>query len=284
MTLLSVLRVMVAGVTVVGMINMGVSGAAVSCEPEEYYSTITALDSGPPTNRNEWQQLYSSLHALLVQTHVVIPYTSDDTDVWDALRVVDQDPNNDQNVWLLYANRTEPFITHGDNDGWNREHVIPRSYGLFDNGPDYSDVHNLRASDASVNSARGNLYFDNCEPSVDSTCTRPAHVEAAPDTAKNSFQFYPSAYRKGDIARGVFYMALRYNGTGGENGESNTEQLRLTDCPCRDTHAFGKLTTLLEWAREDEVDATELTRNNLTCSLFQVRHCLPMNCAVLIIY
>ena len=33
---------------------------------------------------------------------------------WDALRVLDRDPANSSNVWLLYANRTEPYITNGE--------------------------------------------------------------------------------------------------------------------------------------------------------------------------
>lgn len=243
------------------------AASAVSCEVNSYYDSITGLDSGPPTSREEWITLYTSLHELLMQTHVTIPYTSSSTDVWDALQILDVDPANSSNVWLLYANRTQPFETHGQSTGWNREHVIPRSYGLFDSGPDYSDLHNLRAADANVNSARSNLYFDNCEPAIDSTCQRPAHIEAAPDTSKNSQKFYPSAYMKGDIARSAFYMALRYNGT-----ESNTEQMRLTDCPCVANHAFGNMSTLLEWARADEVDGAEEKRNNLTCSLFQVCH------------
>jgi endonuclease I len=246
------------------------SGAAMSCEVNSYYSSITGLETGPPASREGWITLYESLHELLVQTHVIIPYTSSSTDVWDALQILDQDPSNPANVWLLYANRTEPFVTHGQSSGWNREHVIPRSYGLFDNGPDYSDLHNLRASDANVNSARSNLYFDNCEPDRDDTCQRPAHIEAESDTSKNSLKFYPSAYRKGDIARSAFYMALRYNGTGGLHGEANTEQIVLSECPCVDRHAFGNLSSLLEWAREDSVDAAEEARNNLACSLFQV--------------
>ena len=244
--------------------------ATAICELSSYYNSITGLDSGPPTSREGWTTLYSELHELLVQTHIVIPYTASTTDVWDALRVLDQDPNNADNVWLLYANRTEPYDTHGLSTGWNREHVIPRSYGLFDNGPDYSDLHNLRAADATVNSARSNLFFDNCDPLKDVSCQQPAHIEAAPDTSKNSLKFNPSSYRRGDIARSAFYMSIRYNGTNGHNGEANTEQMKLTDCPCLADHSFGNLTTLLQWAHEDPVDTAELRRNNLTCFLFQV--------------
>ena len=133
-----------------------------------------------------------------------------------------------------------------------------------ENGPDFSDLHNLRAEDANVNSARNNLYYDNCYPSKDASCQQPAHVEAGQDTAKNSYHFMPPENVKGDIARGVFYMALRYNGS------INTEKnIRLGDCPCVLDYVFGNLTTLLQWSKDDEISDGEMMRNNLTCALFQ---------------
>ena len=143
---------------------------------------------------------------------------------------------------------------------------MPTHSPLFvgESGPDFSDLHNLRAEDANVNSARNNLYYDNCYPSVDSSCSQPAHSESGADTAKNSFHFMPPVKDKGDIARGVFYMALRYNGS-----TDTVENIRLGDCPCVLDHVFGNLTTLLKWSEDDDVSPRELTRNNLTCSLFQ---------------
>ena len=133
-----------------------------------------------------------------------------------------------------------------------------------ESGPDFSDLHNLRAEDANVNSARNNLYYDDCYPSEDSSCDQPAHIESGADTAKNSFHFMPPAKDKGDIARGVFYMALRYNGS-----SATVENIRLGDCPCVLDHVFGNLSTLLQWSQGDDISEGEVTRNNLTCSLFQ---------------
>ena len=239
-----------------------------SCEVSDYYKDIPELEDGPPVDRNGWVSLSQKLYTLLYETHNIIPYTSSATDVWDALIVLDQDPANSSQVWLIYANRSAVSSHHGDSTGWNREHLIPRSYGLFDNGPDYSDLHNLRASDANVNSARNNLYYDDCYPSEDPTCQQPAHIEAAPDTAKNSLKFMPPEKMKGDIARSTFYMALRYNGRDAE--ATNTEQIVLSPCACVASQMFGNLTTLLHWSENDGVDAAESSRNNLTCSLFQV--------------
>ena len=102
-------------------------------------------------------------------------------------------------------------MCHGQfcTDGWNREHVWPKSYGIGTSGDDYTDVHNLRACDWSVNSARGNLFFGECDPSLDSSCSSPAHSEAASDTAANSVLWMPPAAVRGDIARTLFYMEVR---------------------------------------------------------------------------
>mmetsp|Transcript_4287 Transcript_4287/g.7291 ORF Transcript_4287/g.7291 Transcript_4287/m.7291 type:complete len:522 (-) Transcript_4287:304-1869(-) len=240
------------------------SGSNASCELSSFYSSIPELSNGKPTTRDGWESVLNKLNNLLEDTHVTVPYTSTSTDVWDALRVLDRDPSNSSNVWLLYANRTEPYATNGLTTGWNREHLIPRSYGLGESGPDFSDLHNLRAEDANVNSARNNLYYDDCYPSQDATCDQPAHIESAADSAKNSFHFMPSKKDKGDIARGVFYMAVRYNGS-----TSTVENMRLGDCPCVLDHVFGNLTTLLQWSTEDVVSDREAIRNNLTCTLFQ---------------
>lgn len=248
-----------------------VRSATEACATDDYYSGITYLLPGQqPSNQEEWEILITELYTLLQATHVVIPYTSTSTDVWDALGVLDADPSDPAKVMLTYSGVSMDWSRNGDTTGWNREHVWPRSYGLFDNGADYSDLHNLRPADMNVNSARNNLYYDDCYPGEDPTCTQPAHIEAASDTAKNSFKFMPSASEKGDLARAAFYVALRYNGTIGVLPEPNTEQLTLSACPCVANQFFGNLTTLLQWHALDAVTEAELNRNNQTCFLYQV--------------
>lgn len=237
------------------------------CEKSEYYSGISyLLPGGEPTSQAEWEELITQLYDLLRSSHVVVSYD----DAWEALGVLDADPSDPSKVMLVYSNTSMAFEGHGLSTTWNREHVWPRSYGLFDNGPDYSDLHNLRPADANVNSARNNLYYDDCYPEVDSSCSRPAHSEAASDTAKNSFKFMPSAAEKGDLARAAFYDSLRYNGSYGASSERNTEQLTLSDCACVSRQMFGNLTTLLTWHMFDPVTAAEEARNDRTCSDFQV--------------
>lgn len=258
--------------SVVAAVACLVPAASAGCNKDDYYSGISYLQPGnQPTDEAEWRDLISQLYSLLRNTHVIIPYTSSSTDVWDALGVLDADPTNASNVILTYSGISMAWSLNGKSAGWNREHVWPRSYGLFDNGPDYSDLHNLRPADWGVNSARSNLYYDDCYPSVDPACTQPAHAEAASDTAKNSYKFMPSEGEKGDLARVAFYDALRYNGP----PEDKTENLTLSDCACVSKQNFGNLTTLLRWHQMDAVTVAEQDRNNKTCHLYQVssEHC-----------
>ena len=140
----------------------------------------------------------------------------------------------------------------GMTSAWNREHLFPKSYGVGYDGADTSDLHALRPADWGVNSARNNLFFDWCNDT--SVCTSPAHAEAAATTAKDSQRFQPPEAVRGDIARSLFYMALRYNAElVDETQEVNTEPLTLGDCPCGETAELGILSTLLTWHRQDPV-------------------------------
>ena len=95
---------------------------------------------------------------------------------------------------------------------WNREHLWSRSHGVGSSGKDNTDLHHLRPSDCNVNSARNNLYFGQCGIASTSYCDSPAHPEAAIDTAHDAATFLPPVNVRGDIARAILYMDLRYDG------------------------------------------------------------------------
>lgn len=165
------------------------------------------------------------MHQLIKDTHRnVLPYTS----VWDGLISVDSTVDS-ANVHLIYSDKDIPATPYdnGTCTYWNREHLWPRSRGVSDTGPDNTDLHHIRPVDCNVDSARGNLYFGQCGTvSVMSSCVSPAHIEAATDTEKDITVFLPPASQRGDMARSIFYMDLRYDGD-----EPYTENLIVTDCP-----------------------------------------------------
>eukprot|EP00656_Telonema_subtile_P055677 TRINITY_DN8691_c0_g1_i3.p1 TRINITY_DN8691_c0_g1~~TRINITY_DN8691_c0_g1_i3.p1 ORF type:complete len:425 (+),score=62.83 TRINITY_DN8691_c0_g1_i3:120-1394(+) len=230
--------------------------SAEDCLIEQFYAPITTeLDQVP----RDWDILAPTITERLRYPHRIVPYTSSHFDIWDALAITDQDVQDPESVQLIYAPpRTAPANSYPS--GWNREHLFPRSWGLFDTGADFPDLHNLRASDPKVNGARGNLWFDDCSVG----CITPAHPLAASDTSRNGESFTPPVAIRGDVARAVMYMALRYDGA-----DPNTMNLKLTSCPCLASSPprFGNLSTLLRWHREDPPDAAEVTRNLRACNI-----------------
>jgi len=176
--------------------------------------------------------------------------------VWDALKVTDQDPANANNVILLYSGRSQSKSTNGGGaNDWNREHVWAKSHGDFGTatGPG-TDLHHLRPEDVTVNSTRGNLDFDEGGTSV---------AQCSGCTA-DSDSFAPRAAVRGDVARMIFYMAVRYEG---DDGFANLE---LNDSVNNGTAPYiGKLSVLKAWAAADPPDAFEKNRNEVIYSQFQ---------------
>lgn len=207
-------------------------------------------------------QLMEKLHSI-VSPHHSLPYNQ----VWDALKVLDaadiDHPKDSPNVIEIYSLRAVPKSLAGKPQGWNREHLWPRSYGLS-KGPDFSDLHNLHPADVNVNSSRGNKYYGMCVPST-MECLRPANPKAAPDTAADKESWTPPAKVRGDIARSVLYMALRY----GFNQPLGSHNLHVSDSPSMEDARMGLLSVLLEWNEVDPPSRSEQLRNDNICKLYQ---------------
>lgn len=214
-----------------------------------YYQSALGL-------RND--SLKSELHQI-IDNHTEYPYSSSSTDTWDLLKAADQDPTNPANVILLYSGRSvDGAQEYNNGSGWNREHVWAKSRGDFgtSQGPG-TDAHHLRACDISVNSTRNNRNFDNCVNCVDV-------IDEGQNTGSKYDQgvwtFEPRDEVKGDVARMIFYMAVRYEGGSGEPDLELTDTLQsqTSQAPL---HAMRS--TLLAWHRSDTVDAYERNRNEV---------------------
>ena len=191
--------------------------------------------------------LKSALHNI-IDDHTEKSYG----DLWDILKESDEDPDNSSNFILIYTGRSISN-TSGYPD-FNREHVWAKSHGDFGNNPPAgTDAHHIRPSDVSVNSDRGNKDFDNGGTQ---------HSEAT-GCYWDSDSWEPRDAVKGDVARMMFYMAVRYEGD-----VSGEPDLELVDYITGSTSSpiFGKLNTLLEWHNEDPVDDFERNRNEVVYS------------------
>ena len=194
-------------------------------------------------------ELKAALHNI-IKEHTRLTYSQ----VWDALKETDEDPANSNNVILLYANNSISKSSNGGNVGqWNREHVWPQSHGNFGTsiGPG-TDLHHLKPEDVQANSSRGNKDFDN-GGNKNSFC----------DCYTDSDSWEPPDHVKGDVARMMFYMAVRYEG----DGELDLELVDYTGTGSNPI--LGKLSTLLEWNELDPVDDFEQNRNNIIYTKWQ---------------
>lgn len=195
-------------------------------------------------------ELKAALNNVL-RGHVRFTYAQ----VWDAISYTDEDPANTNNVILLYAGRSQAktFRAGLSNslDAWNREHVWAKSHGFPNESQyGYTDLHHLRPADVSINSSRGNKDFD-----VGGT-----PLTEAPENKTDTDSFEPRNAVKGDVARMIFYMDVRYEG----NDDSGTPDLSVPNIAPTGSTApqMGKLCVLLAWHLADPVDSFEARRNH----------------------
>ncbi|TYB79518.1 endonuclease [Bizionia myxarmorum] len=218
-------------------------GIVASTQANGYYDSLDGL--ADVNLKQAIQDIIANPDEVRAQTYA---------DVIDILKEADQNPERSNEVWLVYLEKGRAKLDYQlssvSTGKWNREHTFPRSragyYSIADDeiadGKDIfwatnadslrhgnSDAHALRAADGPENSSRGNQFYGEYN---------------GPAGTVGGF--------KGDVARGVFYLAVRYNG------------LDLVDgFPDGNTGQFGDLQTLLEWHRNDPPDDFEMNRNNV---------------------
>ena len=195
--------------------------------------------------------LKSSLHTI-ISDQTRLSYSQ----VWDALKATDQDPANSSNVILLYTGRSQSKSENGGDVGdWNREHVWAKSHGDFGTatGPG-TDIHHLRPEDVQVNSTRGNKDFDNGGSAV----------SGAPGNYTDGNSFEPRDAVKGDVARMILYMAVRYE------GDDAFADLEPNDSVSNGSAPYiGRLSVLKQWSQEDPPDSFERNRNEIIFDRYQ---------------
>ncbi|ACU07602.1 hypothetical protein FIC_01152 [Flavobacteriaceae bacterium 3519-10] len=184
--------------------------------------------------------LKADLASLITATHTkVISYDELKT----LMRTSDADPAVSGNMLMIYGSQASG--THqrsrSANGSWNREHVYAKSKGtpnLGTSGPG-ADGHHLRPSDVTLNSTRGSLLFDDGTGAM------------AYKTSRGGW--YPGDEWKGDVARILMYMYVRYN--------VRCLPLNITMNPSTYSQDFPDI--LLKWNIEDPVSPFEITRNNV---------------------
>lgn len=161
----------------------------------------------------------------------------------------------------------------------DKEHVWAKSHGFSPDGDPAAgagtDLHHLIAADHNTNNLHNNLYYGNVKDK--STAKEVLCYYADGSTAVSGWigpdvdgdnVFEPTDVAKGDIARALLYMGVRYS----KYLETNTREepyLLLTDDKNQaddNEHFHGvhqHLSDILQWNELDPVSDYEIHRNNL---------------------
>ena len=200
-------------------------------------------------------ELRQALHDI-IRGHVAFSYDT----LWTVLQQTDECPTNSAQVQLVYLQIGRDKNNNGGYSGqWNREHVWPQSHGFPDAlstaVPPSVDAHHVKPADVEVNSLRGEKDFDDGG----------THVAGAPASClTTSSTFAPPDASKGDVARMLFYMDVRYSGD--VDGEPD---LQLVDAVDTSGTQLGRLSTLIRWHFLDPPDDFERHRNDLIYANWQ---------------
>ncbi|MFG3410224.1 endonuclease I family protein [Streptomyces sp. NPDC048142] len=246
-------RPLLAAAAAVTVLAGTAAATPAAASPDAHTTTTATLDDTYYQDAlgKTGAELKAALHTI-IRDQTKLSYSQ----VWNALRATDEDPANSSNVVLLYTGRSRSKNDNGGNVGdWNREHVWAKSHGDFGTttGPG-TDVHHLRPTDVQVNSARGNKDFDNGG----------SELGNAPGNFTDGDSFEPRDAVKGDVARMILYMAVRYEGNDAFADLEPNDRVNNGSAP-----RMGRLSVLKRWSQEDPPDAFEKRRNDVIFDRFQ---------------
>jgi endonuclease I len=249
-----------------------------------YYETVDLAESSV-TRR--------SLHAI-IEDHV---RTGAWTEAgWAILEQADEAPGDTTQVLDLYKN---DLYTKGTDrcaqppvyPCFRRAHAWPSSYGFpKDTGTGHyprSDFHAMFLADAEYRQARSTLPFDSCgkvcleEPTVFNNGQGGSFTGIYPGDSNwhlgsgvtGTWETWTGAAggRRGDVARALFYMDVRYDGSDHIDGMAEPDlilsddrnDLTVDDTNNQDPAYMGVLATLLAWHDEDPPDVVERSHNQV---------------------
>jgi endonuclease I len=192
----------------------------IPAEITDYYEGL-AISQDEDLNYEVISDLTRAMHT------TILSYGERHEYLYDA----DEDLDNPDNVILIYSGESrywEEYTSESNSyspQTFNTEHTFPRSRLTSDEA--LTDLHHLRVADDEVNELRSN------NPYTDGSGDYKSVNDAA---------FFPGDEWKGDVARMILYLNVRYN---------------------EDITKVGNLELFLKWNREDPVSAFEMQRNNV---------------------
>jgi endonuclease I len=234
-------------------------------------STLSFSQDTPPVDYYQGAcKLYgtalrTALHNI-IDGHTVISYDG----LYTAFPSTDTKPNG--KIWDIYSDipgGTPSYeYTHGvkkcgnysgEGDCYNREHSWPDSW-LGNTNPARSDLFHMYPTDGYVNNRRSNYPFG-IVGSATWTSTNGSKVGTNTYPGYASTVFEPIDAYKGDLARSMMYMSVRYytedSGFGSSGATSKSNLLTW----------YANL--MYAWHIKDTVSTKEINRNN---AIFTFQH------------
>jgi endonuclease I len=216
------------------------------CGASTYYS-----------NKDESSLTRQELHDLLKKTHR--NELSVDA-VFQALIELDATAGVPGQVDLIYSAESVSAADFGQPDTWTREHLWADSRGAV-GGFAFTDVHNNRPENTRVIAIKKEMLYGECGTvEYADACEKPAFTAGPPSGEQDGKVWAPPENMRGDVARALFYMDLRY--------DDKDLNLTLTDCPPF-AGKMGVLSQLLAWHAADPVSDEEAARNQNACRYWQ---------------
>ena len=113
--------------------------------------------------------LLHNLRALMKSTHKKNSSYADCRDMADQTDC----ENNDGRIVTIYTSYSATYSQYQSGNGWNREHVWPKSLGGFETTGAGADLHHIRPSENRTNSTRSNKKYGNVSTAsgVINSCT-----------------------------------------------------------------------------------------------------------------
>ncbi len=196
-------------------------------------------------------ELEDALQMLMKSTHKYISSYSNCRDY--AVRTDCENENG--KIILLYTSYEATYSQYAGSgsNGWNREHVWPKSLGANNTNGGGADLHHIRPDDYETNADRGNKRFGEVSGGTTSmSVLTDSNGNRVAGGTYNSSYFEPNDNAKGDVARIILYMYVRYASEWGCDSV---------------TEVFQSVDVLLEWCALDPVDTWEMGRNEVVYAI-----------------
>jgi endonuclease I len=210
-------------------------------------------------------------------------------DLWNLYETSDSRPNPNYDVsipangpefyvWEMYSDGDCDFLFGKVVDGgqqdngtlgnsecqlFNREHSFPRSwYGDGSSHPMKSDAFHVIPSDKYTNGQRGNLAYSEVNTSLSYSTPGTALKGTSSISGPTGTVFEPADQYKGDIARGLLYVAVRYEDEIASWETNDSDGDSMLDGTSNKVFEQWAIDMLYSWHVNDPVSQKEIDRNN----------------------